>query len=125
MLFAFSEVVVVDFEFTALPGERPEPVCLVAWELRSGRRFRVFQDQFGCAPTYASGPDVLFVAFYASADAGCYRALGWPLPERALDLFAEFRLRTNGLPTPAGSNLFGALTYFGLDTTGATHARGT
>jgi hypothetical protein len=61
---AFREVVVVDFEFTAIPGERPGPVCLVAHELRSGRRFRIFQDQFGPAPPYATGPDVLCVAYY-------------------------------------------------------------
>ena len=43
MLDAFREVVVVDTEFTAIAGERPEPVCLVAHELRSGRRFRIFE----------------------------------------------------------------------------------
>jgi hypothetical protein len=123
MLSAFREVVVVDFEFTALPGERPEPVCLAAWELRSGRRFRITQGEIPSIPPYATGPDVLFVAFYASAETGCYRALGWPLPERVLDLYVEFRNRTNGLPTPAGSNLLGALTYFGLDTVGATEKR--
>jgi DNA polymerase I len=59
------------------------------------------------------------VAFYASAELGCFRALGWPMPANILDLFAEFRDRTNGLTTPAGSGLVGALTYFGLDSTAA------
>jgi DNA polymerase-1 len=119
----FREVVVVDFEFTATPGERPAPVCLVARELRSGRRFRVWLDQFGPVPPYATGPDVLFVAYYASAELGCYRALGWPMPERILDLFIEFRNRTNmgskvdqARRTPSGAGLLGALIYFGLDT---------
>ena len=120
MLDAFREVVVADFEFAATPGDQPEPVCLVARELRSGRRFRLWRDQFGPAPPYATGPDVLFVAFYASAELGCYRGLGWPMPARILDLFTEFRARTNGLPTPAGASLLGALTYFGLDAIGAT-----
>jgi hypothetical protein len=114
------EVVVADFEFAATPGERPVPLCLVAHELRSGRRFRVWQDKFDKAPPYATGADVLFVAYYASAELGCYRALGWPMPERVLDLFTEFRDRTNGLTTPAGSGLLGAVTYFGLDSVGAT-----
>jgi hypothetical protein len=35
-----------------------------------------------------------------------------------LDLFTEFRDRTNGVPTPAGAGLLGALTYFGLDSIG-------
>lgn len=120
MLDAFREVVVVDFEFTATTGERPVPVCMVARELRSGRRFRVWQDQFGPAAPYATGPDVLVVAYYASAELGCYRVLNWPMPERTLDLFTEFRDRTNGLTTPAGSSLLGALTYFGLDAMGTS-----
>ena len=115
---AFAEVVLVDFEFTSLPGERPVPIGVVAHEVKSGRRFRIFPGQFESAPPYASGPDVLFVAFYASAELGCYRVLGWPRPERILDLFVEFRDRFNGLPTAAGNSLFGALTHFGLDVAG-------
>ena len=122
MIEHFREVVAVDFEFTALPGERPVPVCMVAHELRSGRRFRVFQDQLGPAPPYATGPDVLFVAYYASAELGCYRVLGWSMPERILDLFVEFRNLTNmgskldqARRTPSGAGLLGALVYFGLD----------
>jgi hypothetical protein len=119
MFDVFREVVAVDTEFTALLGERPIPVCLVAHELRSGQRFRICEHQFGPTPPYATGHDVLFVAYFASAELGCYRALGWPMPPRVLDLFVEFRNRTNGLPTPAGAGLLGALTYFGLDTGGA------
>jgi DNA polymerase-1 len=123
VLEAFREIVVADFEFAITPGNRPKPVCLVARELHSGRRFRIWQDQLGSSPPYATGPDVLFVAYYASAELGCYRVLGWPMPERILDLFTEFRDRTNGLPTPAGNGLLGALTYFGLDSMGATEKK--
>jgi DNA polymerase family A len=119
----FREVVVADFEFAIPPGERPQPVCLVAHELRSGRRFRVWKDQFGAAPPYATGADVLFVAYYASAELGCYRVLGWPTPPRIFDLFTEFRDRTNGLSVPGGASLLGALAYFKLDTIGATEKR--
>src|ERR1035437_4713312 len=38
-LLPFREIWVVDFEFGSKPGENPEPVCLVAWELKSGRKF--------------------------------------------------------------------------------------
>jgi DNA polymerase I len=41
------------------------------------------------------------------------------MPARILDLYVEFRDRTNGLRTPAGAGLIGALVYFGLDTIGA------
>src|ERR1700730_370967 len=119
----FHEVVVVDTEFTIAAGERPVPVCLVAHELRSGRRFRIFKNDFRPTPPYATGPDVLFVAYFATAELGCYRVLGWSMPERVLDLFAEFRNRTNGLPTPSGRGLLGALIYYGLDASGATEKK--
>jgi DNA polymerase I len=112
----FREVVLVDFEFTAIPGERQVPLCCVAFELRSGRKFRIWQNEFGSAPPYATGSDVLFVAYYASAELGCYRAIGWSMPPRVLDLYVEFRNHTNGRRRPAGSGLLGALAYFGLDT---------
>ena len=115
----YREIWVVDFEFSALPGERPDPVCLVAWELRSGRKIKLWQDQFGPAPPYPIDASVVFVAYYASAELGCHRVLGWPMPARILDLFVEFRDRTNGLPTSNGAGLIGALAYFGLDSIGA------
>jgi hypothetical protein len=117
---SFREIVVLDFEFEVGHGERPWPICLVAKELRSGRTYKVFQSGFGAGPPYATGPDVLFVAFYASAELGCYKVLGWTMPDRILDLFTEFRNLTNGLPTPAGASLLGALTYFGIDGIGAS-----
>jgi hypothetical protein len=87
----FREVWAADFEFIAAPGERQVPVCLVARELRSGRTVRLWQDQFGPTPPFPISADVLFVAYYASAELGCFRTLGWPMPARILDLFTEFR----------------------------------
>ena len=52
----FAEIWAVDFEFGAEPGENPEPVCLVAWELQSGRKVRLWRDEFGAAPPYPTGP---------------------------------------------------------------------
>jgi DNA polymerase-1 len=115
----FREVWAADFEFVAHPGERPVPVCMVAIEQRSGRTIRLWRDQFGPAPPFPIDAGALFVAYYASAELGCFRALGWPMPARILDLFCEFRDRTNGLSTPDGAGLIGALTYFGLDVIGA------
>jgi hypothetical protein len=123
MLGAFNEIVLVDFEFTSIPGNRPDPVCLVAHELRSGRTIRLWREQFGPTPPYATDRGTLFVAYYASAELGCHKALGWPMPERVLDLFVEFRDRTNGLQTIAGSSLLGALAHFGLDHADATEKR--
>jgi DNA polymerase-1 len=124
----FRHVVVADFEFefgghasfedAARSGERPRPVCMVARELCSGQVWRLARGQFESRPPFPIGPDTLFVAYYASAELGCFRALGWPKPANILDLFTEFRDRTNGLTTPAGAGLIGALAYFGLNTIG-------
>jgi DNA polymerase I len=116
----FREIWCVDFEFIAGDGERPQPVRLVAWELRSGRKMRLWQDEFGAEPPYATGPGSLFVAYYASAEIGCHLALGWSVPERILDLFTEFRASTNGLPTISNRSLLGALAHHGLDSIGTT-----
>jgi len=86
-------------------------------ELRSGRKLRLWHE-FGAMPPYPTGPDVLFVAYYASAEIGCHLALGWPVPERVLDLFAEYRNQTNGVATGNGASLLGALAHHGLDSIG-------
>jgi hypothetical protein len=113
----FDQVWFVDFEFSQPAGERPVPVCLVAHELGSGRTLRLFDEELRNRdqPPYAVSANALFVAYYASAEMSCHLALGWPMPERVLDLFTEFRDLTNGLPTPSGDGLLGALAYFGLD----------
>jgi DNA polymerase-1 len=118
---SFKEVWLLDTEYVSLPGERPDPVCLVAWELRSGRKLRLWKDQLGPIPPFSTGPECLFVAFYASAEVGFFLAMGWPKPTRILDLFIEYRNRHNCLPTITGNNkLIGALVQYGLDTIGAS-----
>ena len=116
-LDAYREVWLADFEFSAPPGERPDPVCLVAREFRSGRTLRLWQDDLRSRPTppYPTGPDSLFVAYFASAELGCHLTLGWPLPARVLDLYVEFRNRAGGLSPPHGFGLLGALAWHGLD----------
>jgi hypothetical protein len=84
--------------------------------MRSGRlERRWLADGAPLVPPYDTGPDTLFVAYYASAELGCHIALGWPMPDRILDLYAEFRCLTSGLHPVCGSSLLGALAYFGLD----------
>jgi DNA polymerase-1 len=110
----FREVWLADFEFTAPPGARPGPVCLVARELGTGRLIRLWQDELPARPPFDVGADTLFVCYYASAEMGCFLALGWPVPARILDLYAEFRNETNGISLPAGRGLLGALSYHNL-----------
>jgi hypothetical protein len=107
----FREVWTLDFEFIAEPGALPVPVCMVARELRSGRLLRLWQDQLPAHPPFPVDERALFVAYYASAEVGCFLALGWPVPARLLDLYAEFRNETNGLARPHGDGLLGALAW--------------
>ena len=121
----YRAVWAVDFEFHCPPGERPRPLCLVARELRTGVRVCVWVgDGAPAASPFETGPDVLFLAYYASAELGCVLALGWPFPARVLDLCAEFRCLTSGLTVPCGRGLLGALAYFGLDGLAAAEKEG-
>src|SRR3954452_12062710 len=115
-LSAFREIWAVDFEFQAPAGERPRPVCMVARELSTGRLVRLWRDDLVALrhPPFDCGPDSLFVAYYVSAELGCFLALGWPMPANILDLYAEHRCATNGLPTLCGDGLIGALAHRGL-----------
>lgn len=117
MIDSFREIWFADFEFSAPPGERPQPLCLVAREFRTGKLIRLWRDELRAMriPPFDIGPQSLFVAYYASAELGCFIQLDWPMPERILDLFVEFRNATNGLSTACGHGLLGALIHYGLD----------
>jgi DNA polymerase I len=123
VLQRFKNIVAVDFEFDFgghnTVGERPRPLCMVAKELCSGRTWRLWRNEFESSPPFPRGVDTLVIAYYSSAEWGCFVALSWPMPANVVDLFVEFRNRTNGLELPAGAALIGALTYFGLDHIGA------
>ena len=114
----YAEIWLHDFEFISLPGERPDVVCLASRELRSGRTLRLWRDELGDRPPYRIDRDGLTVSFVANAECACHLALGWPLPQNVLDLSPAFRNSTNGLRTPEGKGLLGALRYYGFDTIG-------
>src|SRR3954451_24051997 len=95
----FKQIVAVDFEFefgghdskaaAGRSGERPRPVCMVARELRSGETWRLWRGQFELQPPFPIDDDTVLIAFYASAELGCFNALGWPAPKYILNLFTE------------------------------------
>src|SRR6516225_4344149 len=112
----YRQIWCCDFEFTARDGDRPDPLCMVAREARTGELIRLWlTDGAPAAPPFPVGPDTLFVAYYNSAELGCFLALGWPFPHRQIDLCCEFRNATNGHYLPCGRGLLGALAYHGLD----------
>jgi DNA polymerase I len=105
----FRRIWCIDFEFISPDGENPQPVCLVAKEVATGRLIRLWQDQLGPEPPFEIDDDTLIVAYYAPAEIGCFLALGWPVPTRLIDLYAEFRRETNPLAVPEGRKLLAAL----------------
>ncbi len=113
----YHEIWAVDFEFSAPPGERPQVVCLVARELGSGRLIRCTQDELTsmAQPPFPMDDQTLVIAYYPSAEMGCFLALGWDLPVNVLDLFTEFRNLTNGVAVPCGNGLLGAMAWLGLN----------
>jgi DNA polymerase-1 len=118
----FNELWVVDFEFTAPSGGRQCPVCMVAVELLSGQIIRLWADELAelSEAPFDTGRNSLFIAYYASAEIGCFLALGWKVPDRILDLYCEFRAETNGTTLISGRGLIGALAHYGLDAMSAT-----
>jgi hypothetical protein len=110
----YREVWALDFEFHVEPGAQPDPVCMVARELRSDQLLRLWQDELPARPPFPVDEQALFIAYYASAEWGCFLRLGWPLPLRAIDLYTEFRNATNGLSLAEGRGLLGALAYHGI-----------
>ena len=112
----FREVWLMDFEFVAAPGERPDPICCVARELRSGREVRLWDEELRASRSPVPA-DALLVVYYAPAELGCFLALGWPMPAAVLDLYAEFRNFANsrdGALGIRGASLLAALAHFGL-----------
>jgi DNA polymerase I len=85
---------------------------------------RLWRDQLGPEPPYRTDSNALFVSFVANAECACHLALGWPVPQRVLDLNPAFRNLVNGRHTPEGKGLIGALRYYGLDAITAKHKDG-
>jgi len=111
----FRTAWVVDTEFIP-DGPTCHPVCLVGHELRSGRVIRLWRDELDKSPPYSIGPDSLFIAYNAQAELGFHLAMDWPMPERILDLYFEFRHRTSGIWKPsAPRKLINALRFFDLN----------
>jgi DNA polymerase I len=112
----FAEVWACDFEYRAPPGERPRPICVCARELHSGREIRLWENELRqlSASPFNVGPDSVMLSYAAAAELSCFLELGWPLPVNVIDLFAEHRVATNGIPLPCGNGLLGALAIRGL-----------
>ena len=118
----------VDYEFIPLDGGGMNIVCGVAQNLRTGQTWRRWHDEMGSAPFFDCGPDAVLVAYNAQAEMESHRAMGWPLPENVICLFAEHMLDTNGadvsdVPQGRGS-LLAAMKCNGLPARHAEEKKG-
>lgn len=110
----FTSVYAFDFEFIAKDGERHDPVCLVAWDVLSGRRIEVWRDHMTPTPPYIIGNDSLFLGFQVEAEMSCHIALGWPIPGNIVDLRVEYLHYRNPRRKGERTRLIDALKYFGI-----------
>ena len=112
----FDDAIIEDAEFIAVPGERPDVVCLVFHSLRTGQTTRLWRDQLNDQLPYET-EGTLVVSFVFNAEGTCHLSLGQPLPKKVLDLSPEFKRHVNGKGiSRKNQGLIGALQYFGLDT---------
>ena len=107
----FERVWVMDFEFQQQPGDVPTVHCLVARCFRTGQTVRQWISKD--STPFRFGHNDLLVAYFASAEIGCFLSLGWQPPKHVLDLYCEWRAQTNGLSV--GRGLLDAAMAFGLD----------
>lgn len=115
----YAAIWVLDFEFIARDGEHPVVLCLVAHDLINGHWVRVWQGGFA-APPFPLDEGTLFVGYSAAAEWSCFIALGWPMPARCIDLFAEFTRTANGaFDGKLFPSLLAAAAHYGIETMGA------
>lgn len=91
----FDRIVAIDTEYTPVIGGHVIPICLVAHEIVSGERIRLWHNELGPEPPFPTDDRTLYVAYMAAAEVNFFLACGWEPPARVLDLFVEFRNHTN------------------------------
>jgi len=127
----FDDVVSIDTEYIPEPGEPIIPLCAAWHSFRAGETCCAWVSELGSSPPYPIGKNVLIVSYYAPAELGFHRAMGWRDPERIVDCCVEYRNLFNCLETIvdlkpelkngedfSGFSLRGALMQFGLDGAG-------
>lgn len=112
-----TQVWVVDFEFIQREGESPTPICFVAQNIETGQIVKQWIDEDENTVCPFDLVDCIYVAYAAAAEMSCHLSLGWEIPNKIIDLYAEFRVITNGLQLLTGSGLIGACQYYGINDT--------
>lgn len=96
---------------------------MVSFDLKTKEYKRLWADELATMPChpFPESDNTVLVAYFASAEIKCFKALGWNWQGQILDLYTEFRVHTNGLYLPKGKSLLGAMQFFRLETIEAQH----
>jgi hypothetical protein len=111
----FQHIWVFDWEYVSDPGESPDPVCMVAIDLVTGRRIRRWRNELQPCP-FETDPASLFVCFSGTGDIGCFLACGWPVPARIVDLYPEIRQLFYDRAAYTSASLINAAAEHGIPT---------
>lgn len=101
-------------------GEKAQPIAFVAQDIERGSLIEIGMPRLLDVrhPPYPTGPQAAICTVDVRELAAFHLALGWPMPERIIDLMIEFKLVSSGR-RPLIGGLVGALLWFGRRSTGA------
>ena len=116
----YSEIWVCDTEYRHEDGNTVEPVCAVFLEILSGKEIRLWAEKGQACPV-KFGRHTLFVAYAANAEMSYFLEMGWEIPPRVLDLYAEYRAASNDAAGNPKSSLVDAMAVFGISDIDSTH----
>jgi hypothetical protein len=94
------DIIVLDTEFITRTdvGKCVVPVFLGAISLVTGKEWRVRLLPLKVIPCpLPMGDDVLYVGFSLTAEWSVFKAMGWALPSKSIDLYAEAMMATSHL----------------------------
>jgi len=97
-----QDIIVLDTEFISRQdiGKAVVPVFLGAISLVTGQQWRVRLLPFKKIPNpLPVGDDVLYVGYSLQAEWSVFKSMGWELPTRVIDLYAEAMMATSHLDT--------------------------
>lgn len=112
----YDSVWVVDFEYTSDPGQVPEPVCMVAIDIKGNQEIRLWRGEMDKPCPFDTSDRSLFVVYSGAGDMGCFLQLGWPLPERVVDLYPEVKQVFYDRPEAMSASLLNACAFHGIQT---------
>lgn len=91
MISKFKKAFIIDTEYRHEPGSLVAPVALTAKEILSGQIYQYILTDWGYGKPcpLPTDSDVLYITFFAPAEASTWHALGWENPLYVIDLYVE------------------------------------